>query len=160
MRRWLGIVAVLAFALTGCGKKQPSDKVTIVAKDDPRMKAAIGKARATVNTFTAALKTPKPGQSGFAIKMAFTDGDTTEHMWLTDVSFDGSTFTGTVNNEPEMVKTVKMGQQVTVTPDKISDWMYVENRKLVGGETLRSLRDALPAAERPDFDKNLPFVIE
>ena len=50
-------------------------------------------------------------------------------------------FQGTVNNEPEKVKTVKMGQKVTVAA-KISDWMYVENRKLVGGYTMRVLRSA------------------
>jgi uncharacterized protein YegJ (DUF2314 family) len=160
MGRWLGTVAVVVFALAGCGKKHPALKVTYVADDDPRMNAAMEKARATVKTFVAALKSPKAGQSAFSIKMAFTDGGNTEHMWLTPVTFDGSKFTGTVNNEPEKVKSVKMGQKVTVASDKISDWMYIENRKLVGGETLRVLRDALTPAERADFDKSVPFVVE
>jgi uncharacterized protein YegJ (DUF2314 family) len=76
------------------------------------------------------------------------------------VSFDGTTFHGTVNNEPEKVKTVRLGQKVTVAPSEISDWMYVENRKLVGGYTLRALRDAMSPAERADLDKGLPFVID
>jgi hypothetical protein len=38
--------------------------------------------------------------------------------------------------------------------------MYVENRKLVGGETLRVLRDTATPAERADFDKSVPFSIE
>ena len=38
--------------------------------------------------------------------------------------------------------------------------MYVENRKLVGGYTLRVLRDAVTAAERAEFDKSVPFVVE
>ncbi|MCZ2342132.1 MAG: DUF2314 domain-containing protein [Bacteroidales bacterium] len=160
MGRWLGIVAVVALALVGCGKKHPADKVTYVADDDPRMNVAMEKARASVKRFTAALKSPKAGQSAFSIKMAFTDGGNTEHMWLTPVTFDGTKFTGTVNNEPEKVKSVKMGQKVTVAPDKISDWMYIDNRKLVGGETLRVLRDGLTPAERADFDKSVPFVVE
>jgi uncharacterized protein YegJ (DUF2314 family) len=70
-------------------------------------------------------------------------------MWLTPVSFDGTTFHGTVNNEPEKVKTVRMGQKVTVAPSEISDWMYVENRKLVGGYTLRHSGTRCPRRSGP-----------
>ena len=61
---------------------------------------------------------------------------------------------------PEKIRSVRMGQRVTVAPAKISDWMYVENRRLVGGHTLRVLRDALTPAERADFDASVPFVVE
>jgi uncharacterized protein YegJ (DUF2314 family) len=147
-------------AVFGCRKQDPPDRVTYVADNDPRMNAAIEKARATVNTFIAALQTPKAGQSGFSIKMAFIDGGNTEHMWLTPVQYDGKSFRGTVNNTPEKVNNVKMGQQVSIEPSKISDWMFVENGKLKGGHTLRVLRDAMTPAERADFDKSVPFVIE
>jgi uncharacterized protein YegJ (DUF2314 family) len=160
MRRSLAFTAVLILAAVGCGKKPPADRVTYVADDDPGMNAAIENARATVSTFIAALKSPKPAQSAFAVKMAFTDGCNTEHMWLTPVTYDGTSFQGIVDNEPETVKTVKIGQKVTVPQSKISDWMYVENRKLVGGYSLRVLRESLPAVERADFDKSVPFVIE
>jgi uncharacterized protein YegJ (DUF2314 family) len=38
--------------------------------------------------------------------------------------------------------------------------MYVENNKLVGGYTIRVLRDGLSASERADFDKEFPFKID
>ena len=118
MGRRLGTLIVLALALAGCGKEHPADKVTYVADDDPRMIAAMEKARSTVSTFIAALKSPKPGHSAFSVKSAFTDGDTAEHMWLSPVSYDGNSFHGTVNNKPERVKTVMMGDKVTVAPSK------------------------------------------
>ena len=160
MGRCLGIFAVLTLLLAGCAKKHPADNVTYVADDDPRMNAAIEKARSTVNTFITALKTPRASQTAFSVKMAFTDGPNTEHMWLTPVRFDGKHFQGTISNEPEQVKSVKMGQQASVEPSKSSDWMFVENRKLVGGYTIRALRDALPPSERAAFDKGATFVIE
>jgi len=160
MRHPLTILVVLTIATTGCGKKAAEDKVTMVADDDPRMNAAIAKARSTVTTFTAALRSPKRSQTSFSIKMAFHDGKQTEHMWLTRVSFDGKNFQGTVNNEPRMVSNVKMGQQASVESEKISDWMFVENHKLVGGYTIRVLRDAMPEAERADFDKSVPFQVD
>jgi uncharacterized protein YegJ (DUF2314 family) len=160
MSRSLAVVAVLALAVSGCGKSESRDKVTHVADDDPRMNAAIDKAKSTVSDFIAILESPKPGQSGFSVKMPFTDGGETEHMWVSPITYDGKNFHGTVNNEPATVKTVKLGQKVSVAPSNISDWMYLENKKLVGGYTLRVLRDTLSPAERADFDKGVPFVIE
>jgi uncharacterized protein YegJ (DUF2314 family) len=154
------IVAIVILTTTGCGKKTPEDKVTYVDSDDPQMNAGIEKARSTVDTFIPVLKSPKPGQTGFSVKMAFTDGKNTEHMWLSPVSFDGKIFRGTINNDPEKVKNIKIGQKVSIEPSKISDWMYIENKKLVGGYTLRVLRDAMPPSERADFDKSLPFSID
>src|SRR6187401_3000188 len=126
MIRWIAAMAVVVLALAGCGTKGPVDKVTDVADDDPRMNAAIAKARSTVDGFIAALKSPEPNQSEFSVKVAFTDGRKIEHMWLSPVTYDGANFQGTVNNEPEMVKTVKLGQSVAVTPAEITDWMYIE----------------------------------
>jgi uncharacterized protein YegJ (DUF2314 family) len=59
-----------------------------------------------------------------------------------------------------MVSNVKIGDQATVDPESISDWMFVDNGKLVGGYTVRVLRDAMSAAEREEFDKSVPFKIE
>lgn len=154
------IIPLLVFlGLFGCGKK-PVDQVTYVAGDDARMNAAIQKAKATVGTFISALKAPKPGQTGFSVKKAFSDGTNTEYIWLAPVTFDGKSFHGTVNNEPEKVKGVKFGEKASVASADISDWMYIENRKLVGGETLRALRDAMTPAERAEMDRSLPFSVE
>ncbi|HMF17490.1 MAG TPA: DUF2314 domain-containing protein [Gemmataceae bacterium] len=154
------IVLFFVFAVFGCGKESVPDKVIPVAGDDPRMNAAIDKARATVKTFIDALQSPKPGQQGFSVKVVFTDGDNDEHMWLLPVRYDGKKFRGTVNNAPQTVKNIKMGQRVTVEPSKISDWMFVENGKLVGGHTVRVLRDAMTPADRAEFDKTAEFIIE
>ena len=51
------------------------------------------------------------------------------------VSYDGKTFHGVVSNTPTTVKSIKMGQQAAVSPSKISDWMYLEHGKVVGGST-------------------------
>jgi uncharacterized protein YegJ (DUF2314 family) len=118
------------------------------------------KARSTVSSFVLALQSPQPGQSGFAVKMAFADGSNIEHIWLSPVSYDGKTFHGTVSNVPATVNNVKMRQQAAVPPSQISDWMYLERGKVVGGHTLRVLRDTLTPSERADFEKNVRFLDE
>jgi uncharacterized protein YegJ (DUF2314 family) len=81
-------------------------------------------------------------------------------MWVTDLKFKNGRFSGTINNEPDQVKTVHLGQRVTVAQGEISDWMYVENGKLRGGYTIRVLREPLSEKERREFDRDLPFTIE
>jgi uncharacterized protein YegJ (DUF2314 family) len=153
-------VGFACLALFGCGKKNDTDKVVMVDDNDAAMNSAIAKARETVGTFVQALKSPKAGQRGFAVKFAIKDKNGTEHFWVTDVAFDGSTFRGKINNEPEIVKTVKFGQTVSDDKSHISDWMYIDSGKLVGGYTIRVLRDKLSAQERADFDRGVPFKFD
>ncbi len=152
------VLSVAFFA--GCSNKEPAENFTEVPDNDPQMLAAIEKAKATVATFEVALRAPKPGQTGFSVKAPISDHGYTEHFWLLPVSFDGKEFHGQINNDPEKVKTVKLGQEITIAPSQISDWMYIENHKLVGGFTLRVLHDRMSPAERADFDEHVPFTID
>jgi uncharacterized protein YegJ (DUF2314 family) len=158
MRPTFAILAVL-IAL-GCGKKTDQPPVTYVEGDDPGMNAAIEKARKSVAQFVTAHKAPKPGQNGFSVKKAFTDGTNTEHMWLMKVTYDGKAFHGVLNNDPERVTNAKIGDKASVDATQISDWMYIDNKKLVGGYTLRAIRDKMKPDERAKMDKSLPFKIE
>ena len=153
-------LAMLGLMGTGCEKRLTDDKVTLVKADDPKMNAAMDKSRQTVQTFIKELQAPKPGQSGFSVKVGFTEKGKTEHMWLTDVKYDGKKFQGVINNDPEFLKTYKLGQKVDVELSTISDWMFIDNGKLMGGYTIKVLRDMMPAKERAEFDKNMPFKIE
>jgi uncharacterized protein YegJ (DUF2314 family) len=138
----------------------PEDPVRLVSSGDAKMNTAMATARSTVGEFTAALASPTADQSGFSVKMPVEEGGKTEHMWLADVSYDGKSFHGTINNDPEMVKSVKLGQKVSVDASGISDWMYIEKGVLVGGYTIRVLRDTMSPTERADFDKNVPFEVK
>jgi uncharacterized protein YegJ (DUF2314 family) len=164
MNRWrlalvciAGVVILLRF---GYSRSKSPDRVIHVSENDPKMNAAIDKARASVGTFIAALQSPKPGQTGFNVKKKFEDGGKVEHIWLDQVTYDGTNFEGIIANDPEMVKNVKVGQKATVAPAEVSDWMYIENGKLVGGETVRVLLEGLSPAERDKFKKSVDFSVE
>ena len=88
------------------------------------------------------------------------DGEQVEHIWLSNPSFDGTRFSGRVDNEPVDVKNVKMGQTVTAAKDEVSDWFYVENGKLIGGYTIRVLYSRMSSAEKKDFDAHADFKLE
>jgi uncharacterized protein YegJ (DUF2314 family) len=156
--RSIAALVILATSmLAGCDG-QPD--VVYLEDDDPKMAAAIKKARSTADKFIAALAAPKPGQVGFSVKLAITEGDHTEHMWITPVRYKDGKFYGQINNDPDQVKTVKIGDQVDVAKAKISDWMYLEKGKLIGGYTIRALRDSQSPAERAEFDRSVPFKFD
>ena len=92
--------------------------------------------------------------------MAFSDGADTEFMWLAPVRYDGKSFHGSVSNVPRTVKNVREGQPAVVLATEIGDWMYLEDGKVVGGHTLRVLRETLTPRERAQFDQEVKFLEE
>jgi uncharacterized protein YegJ (DUF2314 family) len=144
----------------GQDKKGKAPDLVFVDEKDKEMNAAMEKARKSVDDFIKAFQKPKKGQSDFGIKVGITDGKQVEHFWVAVTKFDGKQFEGTINNEPALVKTIKEGEAVTVEKGKISDWMFVENKKLVGGYTVRVLRNRLTPEERKALDESIPYKID
>lgn len=116
-------------------------------------------AKATYMDFVAALHKKAPTAEGFAIKKAFPAGDSFEHMWLSDVVWDGKVFKGTVNNDPVETKVVKFGQRITVKPDELSDWMYIDDGVLKGGNTIRVFYGGMKPKDKKEFEAQMPFKI-
>ena len=121
---------------------------------------AVTEARKTVKKFIAALKHPAPGQQDFEVKKPFVQGDQVEHIWLSDVRFVGNHFEGQIDNQPRKVQGLKLGQLVSVKPKEISDWLYIDNGKLVGGYTVRAHYNELSPQQKREFDRDADFKME
>lgn len=148
------------------GKKNVEERkgepdMVYVPNEDERMKWAIEKANLTLWYFEESLANPKAYQTYFSVKVHIIDGVHSEHIWLTNPHFDdeGNLF-GTIGNDPIHVKTVKMNQQIGINRDLISDWMSIENGKLIGGYTIRAIRDGIPEQDRPAFDDSIGMYID
>ncbi len=148
------------------GKKKVVDRegepsMVYIPNEDERMNWAIEKANLTLWYFEESLKNPQQYQNYFSIKVCIMDGEIGEHIWLIEPHFDeeGNLF-GTVGNEPVDVKTVKLDQKVGVDRDFISDWMIIEGGRLVGGYTLRAIRDGIPDNQKEEFDKSVGMYID
>lgn len=128
--------AMFAFAtgaFAGCG----SDETTFEQDEgDYELELAVAQARETLGEFIKTLKHPKPGQSGFAVKARFETSDGMfEAIWLTDVTFNGMEFEGTIANEPLHVAYLKKGLQQAVLKSDVVDWSYVDGDQRMGGRT-------------------------
>jgi uncharacterized protein YegJ (DUF2314 family) len=124
------------------------------------MRKAVDQARKTVSQFIKAVQHPAAGQTDFEVKKPFVQGNEVEHIWLSDVEFVGGRFKGKVDNAPVKVHGLKMGQVVSVNPDEISDWAYVDNGKLIGGYTIRAHYNELTPAEQKEFQRQADFKLE
>jgi uncharacterized protein YegJ (DUF2314 family) len=130
-----------------------------VPNDHTVMHRAVTQARKTVGEFITALKHPAPGQQDFEVKKPFIQGNEVEHIWLSDVRFVGNRFQGRVDNQPRKIRGLKLGQLVSVNPNEISDWLYIDNGKLVGGYTVRVQYNELLPQEKQEFDRAADFKI-
>jgi uncharacterized protein YegJ (DUF2314 family) len=146
----LSLVAALTgpMLLSGCSQspepakdKAPNgdnpDPVISVSGEDKEMNAAIARARSEVDAFITILNAH--GADSFSVKMPVHDGKQVEHFWLTNVTYADGVFTGEIDNDPEFVHTVKLGQTVSVKKEEISDWLYMKDGKMYGNYTVRVL---------------------
>jgi uncharacterized protein YegJ (DUF2314 family) len=124
------------------------------------MRSAVKEARKTVKNFINALQHPGPGQQDFEVKKPFIQGSDVEHIWLSDVKFINHHFEGRIDNQPRKITGVKLGQIVSVEPKDISDWLYIDNGKLVGGYTVRVHYSELSPEQKQVFDRQADFKIE
>ena len=115
------------------------------------MAAAFEEARARLGDFISALRAKNPNQQGLSVKAFVGDESAGEHIWLSSVEYKQGVFSGRIDNLPEIVTSLSLGDRITVPKDEISDWMYIEDGKLVGGYTIRALMKLTPPEERPRF---------
>ena len=137
-----------------------SDPLVGFDSDDSKMAEAIGVAKETLGEFLDALSQPKARQTAFMLKVVFADGDQLEHVWVTDVEIlSARTVCGVVAVEPKLPN-LRFKQRVDFEPDRITDWMFVDNGLLVGGYTTRLLRKRMTSEERAAFDASVPYRFE
>jgi uncharacterized protein YegJ (DUF2314 family) len=147
---------VAACSLTSCSRHNSKDDKTIsVSGDDAEMNAAIAKARASLPDFWQVYEKREQGESDFSLKVKITDNGKIEHFWVVDIERKDGKITGTINNDPDIVHNVKLGDKITVNEPDISDWLYLRNGKMVGNYTLRVLFKQMSKEEVEKFKQML-----
>lgn len=150
------LLCVITLGITGCSNKSKNaedENVTYVADDDKEMNTAINKARQSFDQFENAFL-EKNSYSGFVIKEGFPTRDGgKEHMWVSELSYNGKDFIGIVANDPVNDTEVQLGDTITVDRNLISDWMYTDtvSNLTYGGYTIRVIADKMSDNEKEAF---------
>ncbi|MDM1367143.1 DUF2314 domain-containing protein [Myroides marinus] len=130
--------------------------------DDPILVEAYKKAQDSFKYFWRELtweyRRIVPGLDMASVKVAFTqevegeDESVVEHMWIGDVDFDGDVIYGELLNQPNVLTNIEEGEQIGVTLDQISDWMFISQGKTYGGYTVQAMRSVMTEEERAEHD--------
>lgn len=124
---------LLVVLLAGCSEasdaktvleRAKEDSVTEVATGDPAMNAAFAKARASLDGFLKLEKNPPPQLSSFSVKVGIEQDGYTEFFWLSDLEETAQGYSAIIDNQPERVHRVRMGQRYAFARDEIVDWTY------------------------------------
>ncbi|UYZ57689.1 YegJ family protein [Hymenobacter latericus] len=129
-------------------------------RNDLAMLEAQRKSRATLAEFITALNSQDSANYNFAVKYGFVDGSEREYMWIGDLTVEGDSLYGKVDNEPEYIHSVVSGQRVSIHKDSIADWNYIRNNRLIGGYSIKVIRDRMTPAERVEFDKSVVWKFD
>ena len=85
-------------------------------------------------------------------------------MTVINTNTSGSTrlgrLSGRINNTPEMVHTVRMGQLITFGRDEIVDWMYMDGGRMKGNYTACALLKSAPKNEAEEFKERFGLTCE
>jgi uncharacterized protein YegJ (DUF2314 family) len=131
-----------------------------VPSDAEPIRAAARQARESLDGFIERLSASAPGQSDFSIKVAVRDGEATHYLWLQDVSYEAPHFRGSLGPDAAGINGHAPGERVEVDRSEVEDWMYVQGGKLVGGFSLRAIRDRLAGKAREQFERSMWFAFE
>ena len=123
------------------------DKAIMVRSDDADIAAARRKARDTLPEFLALARAPRGGMSKFAVKIAVRDQGQVEYFWIAPFAQSNGSFSGRINNSPETVHNVKLGERITFAENEIVDWLYLDGNRLQGNFTACVLLKRVPRQE-------------
>jgi uncharacterized protein YegJ (DUF2314 family) len=116
-----------------------------VEGDDEEMIAAIGEARRRLPEFRGTLeddwrrKIPIIDRPLVKAQFRSSLAGKIEHMWVEVTNFEDGVIVGELANEPNEIPELSQGQEVHVSTDDISDWVYWQGDLTIGGFTLAVL---------------------
>jgi len=132
--------------------------------DDADLAAAVDQARSTFKLFWREMsweyRRVVPAFGLACVKVAFEEDGVVEHMWVSEVEFDGDTLAGMLLNEPNQIASLHEGD--TVGADfgpRVSDWMLANDKQVLGAHTVHAMRKKMRPEERAAHDAawGLPF---
>jgi uncharacterized protein len=89
-----------------------------------------------------------------AVKVPFSDADAAnvEHMWVSELDFDGELIHGTLLSSPNTLTSVQRGDAVQVAIADISDWIFAIAGQAYGAHSVNLMRQRMSERERKAHD--------
>jgi uncharacterized protein YegJ (DUF2314 family) len=113
--------------------------VVPVSGDDPRLKAAVNKARRRWPEFVTAFEQRRSEQT-FSVKARIGNDEVAEFMWVSVTGLENGWIYGRLDNDPIELTSIRCGDRIRVHDDDLNDWLYTTGDQVRGGFTIEVLR--------------------
>jgi uncharacterized protein YegJ (DUF2314 family) len=156
MQRHRMAAALLLLATVGCAQsltERAQNDETM--NEEPALRRAAEMAQATLDDFLTKAKQHPAGTSSYALKVRIQEGRDTEYFWLDEFTWSDGSFTGRINNEPRLVKSVKPGQIYKFSRSQVADWKYLDEKsgKTLGNFAACALLSKEPPAQAEEIKR-------
>jgi len=146
------IISILSCNSQNKIERENEPTIYNIEENDVEMNKAVETAKQTLDSFDYAFKNYTRVFTFFGLKKRFEENGIVEHIWIGNIKYENGKYIGIIDNEPEKIENIKLGDTVEIEKDDISDWMYIKNSELHGGYTIRLLRNRMSENERKKFD--------
>ena len=121
-------------------------------------------ARSTLPGFFRQLTGKRTGEKSFCVKYPFPadeeSGAAIEQIWITGIHFKNGRYHGVLTSTPRHISGRKKGDRVIFEADYITDWMYVQNGKIIGGYSIQYLLEKIPESQRSNTERELLLMFD
>lgn len=136
--------------------------VEAVSSDDKEINAAIARAQETLPVFIDQLENPISTYTNSMIKVRFPYDakGSAEHMWMGNLSYSDSRFTGVLGDKPIQVKDIHQGDTLTIDAKDVTDWVLIkEDGTMLGGFTMHVFISRMTQEEANEYIKETGFKV-
>ena len=157
----MGFILLCAVLLFSCEKSSEMTEVAVmpVYQDDMEIVRIAEDARNTLPVFFRYLTGAGNAGKDCYVKYPFLadedSGIDKEQIWLTDIQFNSGRYFGVLANAPRHLSGMNRGDRVIFDVEAITDWMYIQGGKIIGGESVKYLLEKIPEDQRNDREREL-----
>jgi uncharacterized protein YegJ (DUF2314 family) len=159
MQRHSVTAALLLLVAGACTQlmpeRAPNEAMTNMQGEEPALRRAAEKAQATLDDFLVKAKQLPAGTSAYALRVGVQEGRDTEYFWVEEFTWSDGAFTARINNEPRLVKSVRLGQIHPFSRSQVVDWKYLDEKsgKTFGNFTACALLSKEPPAKAEEIKR-------
>jgi len=131
-----------------------------VEQSDKELERIADNARRALPTFFRNLARPEEGAGNFFVKYPLSDDDgNIEQVWLGNIHLNGGIYFGRLANTTKRMESRK-GASIIIDTDKVTDWMYIQDEKIIGGRSIKYLLEKIPETQRSEDQKKILKMFE
>ena len=136
----------------------PSPTIEI-EQSDKEIERIADNARSALPIFLRNLLRPPTGANNFYVKypLPADDGDT-EEVWLCSIRFKDGVYYGRLANASRHTGSKK--KNIAFDPEAITDWMYIQDGKIIGGLSIKYLLEKIPEEKRSEEQRKILLMFE